>query len=126
MSSHIVVDPEAYFLRRPSTLFSGSNVAVSTLTPLTSWVLLIDFAKVLFVMQNLDATNNVSLIVETSEDQVHPDAEFWRATAPAGEQVSYEVGLKETRQYFRMSAVTDAPTFPAVNVNWQLRVLPLR
>jgi len=112
---------EGYLLNNPTTILSGVATNVSTLTPLTGWVSMVKFVKGLFALQNTDVTNEVSLIVETSEDAATPDAVFWRATAPAGEQVSYEIGPKDAHQYFRMSAVTDSPGFPTVAVNWQMR-----
>jgi len=112
---------EGYILNKPATFQSGTGVSVSTLTPLTGWLSVIDFVKVLFALQNTDVTNEVSLIVETSEDAATPDAVFWRATAPAGDQVSYQIGPKDVHTYFRMSAVTDSPGFPTVVVNWQMR-----
>lgn len=124
MASHSPSVRDNYLLNVPGTVTSGSGVSVSTLTPLTSWVSVVNFVKVLFALQNTDVMNEVSLIVETSEDGATPDAVFWRATAPAGEQVSYEVGPKDVHQFFRMSAVTDSPGFPTVSVNWQMRGIP--
>jgi hypothetical protein len=112
-----------YYLTKPITIQSGAAVNVSTLTPLSSWIYMLDFVTGLFAVQNLDVTNNVTLIVETSQDGVHPDVVNFQATAPPGDQASYEVGPKFIRSYFRLSAVTDDP-FPTVSVNWQIVGLP--
>lgn len=119
------VGRDDYTISKPLLIASGAAVNVSTLTPLVEWTSVTDFVKALFALQNTDGVNGVSLIVETSEDGVHPDAEFWRAIAPAGDQVSYEIGPKEMRKFYRMSAVTASPGFPTVAVNWQMRGLPL-
>jgi hypothetical protein len=115
---------DALTLTKPVTLQSGANVAVSTLTPLTGWINMLNFVTGLFAVQNLDLVNELQMIVETSQDAVHADVTTFLTTVPAGDQGSYEIGPKFIRTYFRLSAQTDSPGFPTVNVNWQVVGLP--
>jgi len=98
-----------------------TTVSVSTLTALMDWTDLSGYPDIVPVLINDDATNNVNLIVETSDDPggtKKPDI-FQRTTAiPALKQGAEDI--TNHRKYWRISAQTDSPGFPTVSVRWAL------
>lgn len=108
----------------PETIdgLTGST-PVSTLTVLKAFTRLgNEYHTLLFVLVNLDVTNEVSMIVETSEDGVHADSvAVWTLNAAPGKQASFEIGPGQTRSYWRLSAQTESPSFPTVNVQWAVK-----
>ena len=113
---------------RPYGLLEAINelpgtTTISTLTVLKAFTNLgSNYHTLLFVLQNTDAANAVTMTVETSEDGVYPDANLlWNITCPAGKQVSVEVGPGTTRRYWRLSATSMGPSYPEVAVKWAIR-----
>lgn len=102
--------------------WSGST-NVSTLAVLKAFANLgSNYHTLLFCVQNLDLANSVTVIIETSEDGIYPDAlVLWTLTCPAQKQVSLEVGPGLLRRFWRISAHTASPGFPTVPVTWTVR-----
>jgi hypothetical protein len=96
---------------------------VSTLTVLKAFTNLgSSYHTLLFAIQNTDSTNNVNLLVETSEDGVYPDAAVrWTVVCPAQKQASVEVGPGILRRFWRVSAYTDSPGYATVACKWAVR-----
>jgi hypothetical protein len=94
-----------------------TSATVSTSTALQAWVNAGDgsskgFASLLFYLINQDATSSVTMVIETSEDGVHPDQAAISITATPGKQVSHEVGPYQLRSYWRLSATTSGSNVP--------------
>jgi len=98
----------------------GDLVNVSTLTTLLQFQTWTNLDSLLVALVNLDTTNPVTLRVETSEDGIHPDDEYFEKVAPAGKQASIEIGPSARRTYWRVSAYTASPAYPTVAVKWKL------
>lgn len=97
---------------------TGTNV--STLTVLKAFFdVASSYSSALFALTNLDATNPVTFIVETSEDGSHADGDTsWSFTVAPGTQQSLEVG-GVLRRYWRISAQTTNP-YPVAQVTWTI------
>jgi hypothetical protein len=108
----------------PDTIdgMSGS-VNVSTLTVLKAFTNLgSEYHVLLFAVVNESGTDPVTVIIETSEDGVHPDGvSVWTLEAEPDKQVSLEVGPGLLRQYWRISAHTEDPAYPTAPVRWAIR-----
>lgn len=99
----------------------GSPQNVSTLTTLETFTLFEGFKTLLFTVVNLDSSNSVTMILETSQDGIHPDDDkTYLVSAGPGKQASNEVGPCPLRRWWRISAQTQSPTFPIVAVKWQI------
>lgn len=111
-----------HFWAEPIDNLSG-DTPVDTLTVLKAFTALGgEYHMLLFTLVNLDETNSVTMIIETSEDGTHPDAaNVWTLVAPPGKQVSYEHGPGQIRKYWRISAHTASPGYPTVNVQWAVK-----
>lgn len=96
---------------------------VSTLTVLKAFTNLGSaYHTLLFCLQNTDNSNNVTLLVETSEDGVYPDTNVkWTIACPAQKQASVEIGPGLLRRYWRVSAYSDSPGYATVAVKWAVR-----
>lgn len=108
----------------PETIDTASgDIDVSTLTVLKAFTNLgWDYHTLLFVMVNKSASDNVTMLVETSEDGVYPDGLVkWERVAAPLKQVSLELGPWIMRRYWRVSAYSDSPGFPTVPVSWSIR-----
>ena len=99
----------------------GAQVSVLTsLTVLKAFTNLgSSYDTLLFVVVNLDVTNPCTLLVETSEDGVHPDANIvYTFSCPAGKQASLELGPGLIRRFWRVSSTATGAT---VQVQWSVR-----
>jgi hypothetical protein len=96
---------------------------VSTLTVLKAFTNLgSSYHTLLFCVQNTDAVNDVTLVVETSEDGVYPDASVvWVVSCPAQKQATVECGPGILRRFWRVSAHSADPEYPVVAVKWAVR-----
>jgi hypothetical protein len=107
---------------KPTVVFAfGDPEDVSSLTPLLPFY---DFGgntgQLLIALVNLDETNNVTLIVENSQDGEHVDIIPTELMIPPGKQGTVEVSANTMRKWWRISAHTDDPAFPIVQVKWQV------
>jgi hypothetical protein len=90
-------------------------------TPLMAARVLSAFADLLFSFENLDATNSVDVLIETSEDGTRWDGEHvYTLSTPAGVQRSLQI-QGNMRDYWRVSGTA---TGAAVNVSWSLKAEP--
>jgi hypothetical protein len=96
---------------------------VSTLTVLKAFTNLGSYYHtLLFVVQNTDNTNTVTVTIETSEDGVYADQHvLWSLSCPAQKQASLEVGPGLLRRYWRISANSQGPGYPTVALKWAVR-----
>jgi hypothetical protein len=96
---------------------------VSTLTVLKAFTNLgSTYHTLLFIIQNTDALNGVTFVVETSEDGVYPDQHvIWTIACPASKQATVEVGPGLLRRYWRISAYSAGPGYPTVACKWAVR-----
>jgi hypothetical protein len=106
----------------PEVISSGT-ANVSTLTVIKAFIPLgHEYHTLVFVVTNLDATNTVTMLVETTEDGTHPDAVAkWTVDIPALKQGSVELGPNVLRKYWRISANSPSPTFPTCAVTWEIK-----
>ena len=104
---------------------AAAGTSVSTLTVLEAFTNRgSKYRGLLYTLINLDGSNTVDLILETSQDGTRPDSRIkWQETAAAGEQVSVEIDAT-MRFYWRLSAQTASPGFPTVSVKWEIRGVP--
>lgn len=107
----------------PEYIVEPTTTNVSTLTVLKAFEAFgSTYHTLLFVLINNDASNSVTMTVETSEDGTHPDANLiWNVTCPAGKQVSVEVGPGVLRRYWRLSGTGVVPSYPTTSVTWAIR-----
>ena len=99
------------------------TISVATLTVLKAFTNLgSSYHTLLFVLQNTDNANAVTLLVETSEDGVYPDTSVkWTVVCPAQKQASVEVGPGLLRRFWRDSAYSDGPGYATVLCKWAVR-----
>jgi len=98
----------------------GPTYNVSTLTPLIGNFLISGYDTVIITIQNLDSTHTVTLVVDPSTSGV-----VFNTTQ---RQQSYALPLEEgsvtiqtsAYQYIRVSAQTDGPSYPTVQVKFQI------
>lgn len=107
-----------------SSIALSAPVSVSTTTLLLPWQKTGTGPRtMLFYVINLDPTNQVTVTVDTSELPPYPDDD--KATplviAPL-RQGSAEVGPFAMRAWFRVTAVTDGPSYPTVSVRWGVNI----
>lgn len=107
----------------PEHIVPVTTADVSTLTVLKAFEAMgSTYHTLLFILVNNDASNSVTMTVETSEDGLHPDANLlWNVTCPAGKQVSVEVGPGTLRRYWRLSATSAGPSYPTVSTTYSIR-----
>ena len=98
----------------------SASTPVSTLTPLLAFEDLGKYyGSILLVVINLSLTDQVHMVVDTSEDGVHLDNDKQQdVVALPGCQASSEIGPHLVRRYFALSAYTDGPGYPTANVQW--------
>jgi hypothetical protein len=97
--------------------------SISTLTPLLDWFTCEHGHRMFVVLINDDGSNNANLIVETSEDpsvSKKVDAMVFNSPCLPSAQTSIEIDNPSARKYYRVSAQTDSPGFPTVNIRWQV------
>jgi hypothetical protein len=100
----------------------SASTPVSTVTVLLPFTALGDrYNSLLFYCLNTDAGDDVYFTVETSEDGTHGDVATQTVVIPAGGQGSIEVGPYLLRKYWRLSAHTVAPGYPAATVQWGIK-----
>lgn len=99
-----------------------ASANVSTLTTLVDWH---DYGAryhmLLFYLINNDVSNDCFLVIQTSEDGVHPDVNSPTVTVAPQSQGSLEVGHQQIRKYWRLLAKTNSLTYPTVNVSYGVR-----
>ncbi len=115
MASRVVVPAN-----QPHTLASGSGVSVSTTTTLLDWFDGSAYGVLLFVVENLDPVNPLTIRLRTSEGGVRPDGKAKTLTVGANGEDSIEVGPSQVRRNYLLDAYTASPTFPTVSVNWSV------
>ncbi|HQR17695.1 MAG TPA: hypothetical protein PK948_04975 [Gemmatimonadales bacterium] len=72
-------------------------------------------------LENLDGANDVALIVEVSHNGSHPNTERTQThLAHAGEEVTVTIDPPNPFTYIRITAQTNSPGFPTVQVKWAL------
>jgi hypothetical protein len=115
-------------LGKPEIIRSSATQNVSTATTLLSFAngdLGTKYSTLLFVLINNDVSENANLLIETSEDGTAADAqEKYALVAPAGQQTSVEIGPNIVRRYWRLSAYSDADSYPTVSISWIVRGIP--
>jgi hypothetical protein len=94
---------------------------VSTLTTLLPFTDVSDYNSVSAHLINLDATNEVTLIFDTSVGGGRPNlSKRYTATAGPGEECSIDTAMPMWAKYVRLSAQTTGPGYPTVQVQWTL------
>ncbi len=90
---------------------ASGDTSVSTLTTVTravngsSWLDLADYHHLLFIGAT-DGAEDISLLVEFSDDGEHADVNVQNALVPAGAASSIEVGPGTLHRYWRLSGTT--------------------
>lgn len=105
------------------TEFSGAALPVSVLTLLLTFTDYSLYRAILFTVVNLDLTSVVTALLETSEDGVHPDDGFDQLITlevNPGMQRSWQVGGDKLRKFYRLSAHTLSPGYPAATVKFRV------
>lgn len=112
MSGNGNVDYKWYSDALPETMtpFGAAVNVTGSLTPLFAFANYSRYRNLLFTFVNTDATNSVTITVETSQDGTHPDINVYTYVLPAGKQCSLEVSPPKLRRYFRASGQTAGPT----------------
>ena len=100
------------------TAVSSGTGTVSTLTPLTSWIDLSAYCAALIYGVNLDATSDITAVLDTSETST-ADSQPWELPVSAGKQFRFELDLKNALlTNFRLSAYSNG--FVNVSVSWAI------
>lgn len=106
----------------PRTIIPDTGVSVSTATIIYDWNNLGgEYYQILFYLVNNDLTNACTLIIETSEDGVHPDINATSIVIPPGNQGSLEIGPEQLRRFWRLTAHSPSPGYPDISVTWGSR-----
>ena len=104
------------------TIYEFSDPAnVSTLTTLLVFSDIKDFSGLGIHLRNLDVTNDVTLIVDTSLGGAVPNTGRRQTTVIGpGEEGSIEIPPPMWARYLRIAAESESPGFPVVSVEWAL------
>ena len=102
---HVSGVPLVFTGEQAAVVITSNTTVVSTLTPLTGWLNLAAYHRLLF-HGACDAAQNVALLVEFSDDGVHPDVFSTMATVTQSNAASIEMGPNILHQYWRFSATT--------------------
>lgn len=81
-------------------------------------------SSILFCVCNLDPTNPVTMMVETAEHIAFPSSDYEQKVCPALQSNSIEIGPGQSRSFWRLSAFTAGPGYPAASVIWCVKIRP--
>lgn len=98
---------------------NSATFTVTTGTVLLNWTYIPSLDAGIFAVRNLDAVNNLSLLVERSgPDNTHTETLYTLAIPPASMRAlttsSDLVGF-----WVRLTALSDSPAFPSVQGQWR-------
>jgi hypothetical protein len=109
--------PSSVYVEEVYPYVTAQNV--STLTTLLNWTDLgSDYSDLAFQLDNTDASNTCTLIVEASQGGTRPNDRQLTYTVPASKEGSLEIAGPNLYTYYRVTAQTASPSFPTVSIRW--------
>lgn len=105
----------------PRTVLGPTQAVVTEDTVLMDWINGGDLYQILFYVANLDLTQSVTMVIETSETGSHPDINAPSIVVPPGRQGSLEIGPAQLRRWWRLLASSESPGFTPASVIWGVR-----